>query len=215
MSLAKFQNQFEPQINQYERCVGDCFSTVGTDVPEYRLIAEMLEWVFGFTPEQITKTVMGKTFQYEHQGEQSSYRLGGIDGLYRGSAVWTTYEAICFYLKSGWWPMGLDKAHIVVPSTETFIQPKPDQSKYSREYKVHYHETPNDAMVVACTDENGPNWYYSAILIRPELIMDFIDAFDDGMNFQGIEFNFDNGNFIGSGYSAADVDELWWHLSMR
>jgi hypothetical protein len=211
----EFQEIFEPRVNQFESCKGNSLSETGTNVPNYELIAEMLEWTFGFSAAEIETLVMGKKFHYVYEGKRDSYRLGGIDALYGGSAVWVTYETICFYLETGWWPMGLDKASVTVPDpTKDYWQPKTDVgTPYERQYRVHYYGT-ND-FVVACTGAENPEWYYTTLLIKPDYILPFIKGFKDGMVFEGVKLEFEDAEFIGSGFSATDIKELAWKIDMK
>lgn len=211
----KFQKQFQSAVQQYERCKGNCIESV--ESPEYKLIAAMLETVFGFTAEQINTLIMGKLFHY-NDGE-AKCRVGGITSFYGGSAVWTTYESILFFLNTGWWPMGLDKADVWLPSDaeiKSYRQPKNSDSPYAQEYTINYHQTPNTAMVVACTEDETlkvPNWFYTCILIKPDALFDFIEVFElSNFEFMGVEFSPEDAQFIGSGYSATDIKQLAWIL---
>lgn len=208
----KFESKFRSAVQQ---CVGGPIKTKND--PQYKLIAEMLEWLFGFTQDQINSLILGKQF-YFYNGAKK-YRIGGING---DNAVHIVYASCIFFLETDWWPMGLDKASVWLPSgvePKSYVQPK-DSTPYSREYTIYYYETPNTAMMVACTGDevlNTPNWHYSAILIKPDAIFDFVEAFEVNGNFEcfGIEFSVEEVEFIGSGYSATDIKLLAWTHSMQ
>ena len=210
-NIEKFKTEFATQVAQYERCTGASLANSGKESRPYHLISAMLNWTFGFTKTQIEKLVWGKRFSYTYQKQRRHYRLGGITAQYSGSAVWTVFDSICFYLETGWWPMGLDKASLNPASLETYTQPK---DKFDRRLKVFYHATEN--FVVACSGDDGqPNWWYTAVMIKPEYIMAFVDGFDSPMQFDGVDFDCETGDFIGSGYSAVDLKQLAWKLHFK
>lgn len=210
--IEEFKNHFGTQVAQYQRCVGASLSySDKKNSSEYQLITAMLKWCFGFTEPEIEKLVWGRKFSYTYNKQRSHYRLGGIAAQYSGSAVWTVFDSIMFFLDTGWWPMGLDKAALNPDDLETYTQ---TEDQFGGKWLVFYHAT--DSFVVACaSNDNGPNWHYTALMVKPECIMPFVNGFASEMQFNGVDLNCEDADFIGSNYSAVDLKELAWKLHFK
>lgn len=208
--MQEFKNRFAKMVDPFIQSRVCSLEESGTKSPENKLITEMLKWAFGFSDTTIKKMVWGKNFRYKYQNKRYSYRSGGISSFYSGAAVHTVYESILFFLQTGWWPMGLDKAFVEVDGElKTFTEKS--EGAYSRNYKCFYSTGEN--FVVAATDgyESDcpePNWFYTAILIRPEYIESFLKQFNNKMVFNGLKLDFEGAEFIGSGYSAVDLSRV-------
>jgi hypothetical protein len=208
-----FRKKFEEKISAFTRSQGASLEDAGVNSPESKMINQMLKWAFGFSSPTIKKMVWGKKFTHTYKNQKSTYYLGGIDGFYAGSAVWRTYESILFFLETGWWPMGLDKCTIKTNcELKTFFQVQDDGDTVTC-----FYSTGENFIVAATKNEytGEPYWYYTTILIRPEYIEMFLKSFKLQMVFEGVNLDFENGNFISSSYSSVDPYRVAWEIQMK
>lgn len=127
-----------------------------------------------------------------------------IKGLYTSfdadAAVAVAHEAISFYIETGWWPIGLDKADV---KTNKF---KPLQTNQ------FYVKGEHGDVIFGCTERDGkPNWHYTAAILKPQTFNTLLELLydeDSPLIFDGVEFEFEDIQLTGSNFSLVSIYDL-------
>lgn len=152
-------------------------------------IKDMFRYATDFSEETIITLILGK----------GTYNLGGLTSFYADAAILEAYEAISFYIETGWWPIGLDKAYI-----------KSNQFKPLQKNQFYVKGESGD-IILGCTASQGnPNWHYTAAIVKPERVNTLFELLEDSSNikFDGIEFEFEDIQLTGSSFSLVSVYDL-------
>lgn len=184
-----FRNTFDPKLiglnPEYQIALED-------DDKAIDICVEMLSYVFPILSEKQVRTLL--------LGDPDKYNMGGIGSTYSYYAIETVYDNCVRYLLTGFWVMGFDKFEMHSSPDFNLVY---NQSSYMSTV-VH-----NDGLIFACTNKE---WHYTCCLVREDILFSFLGylALDEiDKPFNGFSFSFEDCEFIGSGFSAVNVDLLF------
>lgn len=132
--------------------------------------------------------------------------FGGLNGSYAENAVHTLYKTIFTFLETGWWSMGFDKCNVKIESFDliTEIYTQDNATENLKDVCV----IKGDGIVVACIDNS---WHYTSVIVNAEQLRPFIAAILEQKyhtKFAGLFLDYEDMEFVGSGFSAVNVNQL-------
>lgn len=192
---------FEKEFSQYLPTETHLTQSLSDEPEIIDLCRNMLCKAFpAFDTELINTMLLGCT----------KYNYGGIGNIYGDCALHTVYNNVVYYLTSGKWIMGLDKATIEYPR-EIRLQGV-NQISYNDEQRLTtYIQTQN--ILLACVEAQ---WHYTGVLLKNlKSIKSFIQACKKAINkgeqhfiYDNIQIDCQDLEFIGNGFSSANMKEI-------
>jgi hypothetical protein len=184
-----FRNTFDPKLIGLN---AENLISLDDDDRAIGICVEMLSYVFPILSEKQVRTFL--------LGDPDHYNLGGIGSTYSYPAVKTVYDNCVRFLLTGFWVMGFDKFE---------MRSSPDFNLVFGESSNRTTAVHREGLIFACMNEN---WHYTFCAIKEDILFSFLSfVVSEEFNkyfFRDFSFSFDDCEFIGSGFSAVNVDLL-------